>query len=190
MKYIMPFNRDSHSRIKRLWSFRGVLISLLLLLLLDACEEKSFNITKIDASPEPVVGEVVTLSIKIESENEEPDVSLSVTLPEGVQLISGSTEWNGSLPANGTYTHDISICVLYEGLWHIRADARYWPTGRDERWGGDTDHLYLESTQNSGKVIQSGQYRPENETIDSTATPLPKLTIPGCPGQTEKNEVN
>ncbi|MFZ6031201.1 MAG: hypothetical protein ACOYYS_26125 [Chloroflexota bacterium] len=64
------------------------------------------KITALSASPEPKIGQVVTVHTEIVSAEDEPDATIHFFLPQGVKLIGGSepsggeTRWQGSLTAN------------------------------------------------------------------------------------------
>jgi hypothetical protein len=99
-----------------------LLVIGLILVTLTACErppEAPLQITDISVHPDPVIGQTATLRVEVTSPDDEKDVTLIVTLPDGVKLMSGELEWNGSLIAGQPQSYEFALCVLYEGDWRL-----------------------------------------------------------------------
>jgi len=96
-----------------------------LLLLLSACNTSSgpLRITDISVHPDPVIGQTATLHVEVMSTKDEPDITIWIELPPGVKLMSGNLMWEGSLSANQPQSHEVDICVLYEGDWRLDIGA-------------------------------------------------------------------
>jgi len=107
-------------------------------------------------SPEPIVGRVVTLHIELISTRDEPDTTLEVTLPGGVELVTGELVWQGALAANEPKAFDLSIRVTAEGEWPIiiHTHSRLSPTSVYS----DDETLHIQSTSDSAQVIPSSEY--------------------------------
>ena len=60
-----------------------------ILLVLSACTQTEFPIrlTNITVTPDPVVGQVVTLHVEAVSTKDELDATILVDLPDGVKLV-------------------------------------------------------------------------------------------------------
>lgn len=153
------------------------------LFLLSACTPPRFplKVTALSVMPDPVVGQTVTLRVEIVSTKDEPDTTIKIQLPEAVKLMDGDLIWRGSLKANQPQTHEVSVCVLYEGDWRISVTA-YSRLSEDSTYG-DTDSLHLVSTTTTGHAIPGSEYRyiqPPGGVPPST--PLPETPPPGvCP---------
>jgi hypothetical protein len=154
----------------------------LALFMLSACSQPPtpLTIATVSASPEPVVGQVVTLHIEIMSDSDEPDAAIYVRLPEGVKLVAGDATWKGSLAAKQPRAHEISICVLYPGEWPIRINAQ---TRGEYGSYNDAEVLSLVSSAESGQILSGLDYHytvpPEGEL---PSTPLPDTPPSGiCP---------
>jgi len=104
---------------------------------LAACTPARFplEITALSVSPEPVVGQVVTLRVEIESTSDEEDVTILIQTPEAVRLMDGTLTWHGSLRAHEPQVHRVSVCVLIEGDWRIGVTAFSRFPGGGQLWG-------------------------------------------------------
>ena len=136
------------------------------ILLLTACSiPPSFplKITDLSAAPDPIVGKVVQLSVEVESSRDEEDVTILIQLPEAIELTSGDLTWNGSLRAGEPFTHEVSLCVLYEGDWRIDVTAfsRFGPGDTE----GDYDTIHFISTAQSGRARPAYQVGGRNDYI-------------------------
>ncbi|MGI0014054.1 MAG: hypothetical protein ACREBU_11515 [Nitrososphaera sp.] len=126
--------------------------------LLSACGSRFLlEITDISVSPDPVVGQVVTLHIEVMSTQDEPDATIFVELPEGVKLVEGELTWNGSLVANQPQTHEVSICVLYEGEWRLWIET-YSRLSETSTYV-DAEILNIQSTAETARVILGRDYQ-------------------------------
>ncbi len=133
-----------------------LLVIGLILITLTACESKPLEVTDVSVHPDPVIGQTATLRVEIMSINDEKDVTIIVTLPDGVKLMSGDLEWKGSLIANQPQTHELDLCVLYEGEWglFISTYSTFTPTSSY----GDSEILYIITSADTVMVSTSGKY--------------------------------
>jgi hypothetical protein len=88
---------------------------------------------------------------------DESNVTIWVVLPEGVELVAGSLEWQGSLTANHLQSYELSIRVIQEGDWRLRIGA--FSTLSANNGYQDTETLHLISAFNSTSVVPGGEYR-------------------------------
>jgi len=153
---------------------RGNPLFLSAFLLLTACSvPPSFplKITDLSATPDPIVGKVVVLSVEVESSKDEEDVTILIQPPEAIQLIDGDLTWNGSLQAGKPFTYRVSLCTLYEGDWriHVSVFSRFGP---DDTYG-DSETMHFISTKQSGEAVPGYAY-----TIDQPSPFPPPTTTP------------
>ena len=114
------------------------------------------QIVNLSVSPEPLINQTVTLHIDAMSIYDESNVTIWVVLPEGVELVSGSLEWQGSVTANHIQSHELSIRVIKEGDWRLRIGA--FSTLSSNNGYQDTETLHLISAFNSAEVVPGGEY--------------------------------
>lgn len=132
------------------------------------------QITRVTVGPEPKVGQPATLRVEFSSYENEADVRLIIQLPPGIKQMGGSLEWQGSLVANQLQTHEVPICVLYEGDWEIYVGA-----GSQKSAGssyGDSKFYYIRSTASSAQVIPGDEYhipQPPGGFVDNPTPLLP-----------------
>jgi hypothetical protein len=128
----------------------------LILVTLTACESKPLQVTDVSVHPDPIIGQTAILRVEITSSNDEKDVTTIVTLPDGVKLMSGELEWKSSLTADQPQTHELELCVLYEGDWslYISTYSTFTPTSSY----GDAEILHLITNGNTVKVIHGKKY--------------------------------
>ena len=104
-----------------------------LLVALSACRRNGpfpIWISGLSVSPKPTIGQIVTLTVEVESTKDEPNVEVAISLPEGIQLIEGDLTWHETLKANQPANHQVTICTLYDGNWRIFATVvSYRPEG-------------------------------------------------------------
>ncbi|MBK6645082.1 MAG: hypothetical protein IPG44_04905 [Anaerolineales bacterium] len=161
-----------------------LLVIGLILVTLTACErppEAPLQITDISVHPDPVIGQTATLRVEVTSPDDEKDVTLIVTLPDGVKLMSGELEWNGSLIAGQPQIYEFALCVLYEGDWrlHISTYSTLTPTSSY----GDSETLHLIATIDTAQVVLGSAYRPTQppEGMPTFPTALPPPPTDICP---------
>ncbi len=168
---------------------------------LSACAQSSTPrhpvITEAYISPDPIVGEIVTLHIEVMSGKDEPDVTIAALLPNEINLVEGDLQWHGSLTANQPQVHELSICVLRPGEnWRIYLGVSSQLSETSSIGDGDT--LNIESTANFARVIPSKDYQfvgPGNpvtaiteaqnataEALNATPTPIPPTVSAECSG--------
>ena len=143
------------------------------LFLLSACSRQNGGAggpgspLKVRASitPEPMVGQAATWHIEIFSTGPEyQDTTLIVELPKSVELVSGDSDWQGTVPADGTVAVDLVIRVMTPGEWKISAAASSIIGPGSNAAGWKT--LYITSSETSAEVV---------EDIDWVGTPVPAL---------------
>jgi len=162
-------------------------VTCLTLVLLSACTPagQPLQITNVSVSPEPVVGQIVTLDVEIMSTDDEKDVTFTLDTLEShgnkIHLVAGDPEWQGSLTANEPQSFQFSVCVLQEGSWPIRLRAiSYLPDGN----GWDAfETINLEGSLTSGRLIRSEDYTFSQEEQTRMPTPQPVSVSPECSGQ-------
>src|SRR5512139_3909194 len=95
----------------------------LLLVLLASCYVHPLRVTS-SISPEPVVGQVVNYHIELSTPSGQvPNTTLTITLPSGIELVSGNLHWHGDLTTDQTVTKDLAIRVTSPGEWIVRVYA-------------------------------------------------------------------
>jgi len=157
---------------------KGLGFVALLLWGLAACTPARFplEITALSVSPEPVVGQVVTLRVEIESTSDEDDVTVLIQIPEAVRLMDGTLTWHGSLRAREPKVHRVSVCVLIEGDWRIGVTAfSRFPEGDSY---GDYDTFHLISTGDSGLGVPGHEYRATVPATRLPPSPGPRYPTP------------
>ena len=78
----------------------------------------------------PQVGQEVTVRLKIQAWLDTPHVQIRCKLPTGVEMISGSPQWEGSLKSGETHEMQFVIKVKNPGFYPISASATIqWPGG-------------------------------------------------------------
>ena len=174
------------NRTNRLWCI--IVIGLCATLWLSACGQAGvpLQITNVSVSPEPIVGQVVTLTVEIMSTNDEPDVTFTLTTLEEygtkLHLVSGETEWAGSLTANQPQIFQFSVCAWEEGSWPIEISAvSRLHDAHNNGWDA-SEIIHLESSMDSGRLIRGSEYR---MTTGPTPTSHPTTVSPECSGQSE-----
>jgi hypothetical protein len=146
---------------------------VVILLLLAACAPHApIRITDVSVHPDPLIGRTATAQIEITSSRDEQDVTIAVTLPDGVKLMSGELEWKGSLKANQSQTYEFALCVLYPGDWelYIRTYSLITPNNAY----GDTETLHLITTTDTAQVVPGGRYtmtQPPGGMVHPTSVP-------------------
>jgi hypothetical protein len=81
-----------------------------------------------------------------------PNTTLKVTLPTGVELISGDAKWRGEIPANGTVMVDLIIRVTTAGEWVVDVYAFSELSSSSGVGGGKT--LYITSSTETAEVVE------------------------------------
>lgn len=187
--------RDQSSIWKSLFAFLKFGSLFLLIIGLNACKRVPPHpvITEAFISPDPIVGEIVTLHIEAVSGKDEHDATIDILLPEEINLVAGDLGWHGYLTANQPKVHEVSICVLRPGEnWHIFIGASSQLSATSST--GDMEILNIESTLSSAHVIRSADYRvtgPGNpatailEVQNATLTPIPPTVSAECSGVQE-----
>jgi hypothetical protein len=164
---------------------QGLLCSALFTLTACTPPRQPLQITYVSVSPEPVVGEIVTLMVEVTADNDEPDVTFTVDTLESagnmIHLVSGEPQRQASLAAGEPQAFSVQVCVVQEGSWpiEVRAVAHH-PDG--SLWDA-LETIHLESTLESGRLIRSKDYTFSQEDYATRATPRPFELSPECSGQ-------
>jgi len=158
-----------------------------LVLLLGACNpaDQPLHITDVTVTPDPVVGQIVTLEVEVMSTEDETDVVFTVDTLERagnkIHLVSGEPRWQGSLTANQPEVFQFSVCVVEEGSWPIEIRAvSYLPN--NNVWDA-FETITLESSITSGRLIRSWDYTYSQEEATQRPTPRPITVSSECSGQ-------
>ena len=176
--------------MKKSSKVNGMIKSLFFIgLVLNACTSARtpLQITSVTVFPKPIVGQIVTLEIEIMSTNDEADVKFTVDTRENlgnkVHLISGDTVWLGSLVANQPQKLQVKVCVVEEGSWPVQLFVvSYLP--ENNAWD-DLEIIQLESSLDSGKLIQSKDYTFSQEEYAKRPTPRPITVSLECSGNSK-----
>ena len=117
-------------------------------------------------SPDPVIGQTVTLSVEMMTPYDAEEALLNIVLPEGIRHMGGELSWEGSLIENTPIHHEISICVLYP------IDKSIYLSGGSSKDATGVK-LFIISNYDSAEVVPGSKYRYVQPSIDSTPTPTP-----------------
>lgn len=167
-----------------------VTVMCLALLVLSACTSPSdkppLQIVSVSISPEPVVGQIVTLEVQIMSTKDEADVVFLVNMFEKeiskVHLVSGEAEWNGLLIANEPKTFQLKICVLQEGSWPIEIQSASRLSENKYQYNA-VETIHIESTVDSGRLIRNWEYTFSQDEATKRPTPIPVEVSDECAGR-------
>ena len=88
----------------------------------------------------PALNKTAELTCTITSSIDAPNTTAQITLPAGLELVSGNLSWHGDIVANGQESFSVVIESVEIGNWTIEASARYPVPGG---WNGDEDRLYI-----------------------------------------------
>lgn len=117
--------------------------------------------------PAPLVGSEVTLHIEMLAKGQDlPNTTLTVELPEGIELIDGETTWQGDLVSDNIISFDLIIKVREAGEWVIATYA-FSDLGNGNGFGNGRE-LYVTSTLNSAVV---------EDDVDRSMTAPPVMQI-------------
>lgn len=155
------------------WLLGGFLGLIVLALFGCRGSHSSVYINDVSITPDPLVGQVVTLRVEVVSEIDAPDASINVVLSDGVNLVSGNLTWHGSLIADQPQTHELSICIPQPGIWEIITSTGI--TSASGITGADNRFFYIESGLEIAQVLTGEQYMEKyrDRWPQNTPTPLP-----------------
>jgi hypothetical protein len=121
--------------------------------LITACKPSSPMKIDLDILQDPIVGREVDLIIVLRSSSDAPNTWVEITIPEGIQIIQGVTEFGTSLQRNKKFKYPMKIRVLKEGQYLISAYAfnRYSDGGASGFGAGET--IYILSDRTAAKVL-------------------------------------
>ena len=148
--------------LRGLWVVRAL---GLMLLLLTSCEGKILKVTS-SISPEPIVGRAVNYHVEVLAQGQTtgspvPNVTLTITLPSGVQLIEGDLSWHGDIVKGEKITKDLTIRVTTPGEWVVKAYADTdMGSGPGHTYLSFTQALYITSSADSAEVVDALQKTP------------------------------
>lgn len=101
--------------------------------------------------PAPLVGSEVILHIEMLAKGQDlPNTTLTVELPDGIELVDGETTWQGDLVSDNITSFNLIIKVREVGEWVIAAHA-FSDLGNGNGFGNGRE-LYVTSTLNSAVV--------------------------------------
>lgn len=98
----------------------------------------------------PALGDTATVDCVIESVDYFDDVSVSITLSEGLELVGGSLTWRGRMVAYQQERLTIAVRVLAGGNHNIRADAN--ARLSDDMSFGDTSQVFFHAAPGTAVV--------------------------------------
>ena len=137
------------------------------------------QITNISVTPDPIIGQIATLRVEVISKYDEPNAAIIIDLPPGIKLMGGNPLWEGSLKANQPQTHEISICVLYEGNW--RLDIETYSILSETSSYEDSEVLHIITSGDTAKAVYGKDYHftqpPGGLPLSSTPLPPPPTDI-------------
>jgi hypothetical protein len=81
-----------------------------------------------------------------------PKIESHLKLPDGIKLVGGSANWQGSLPAGGRQQLSTTIKVVAQGVWEIRGEVRTVPDPETGDSWSNIDLLYLTVTATGSKI--------------------------------------
>jgi hypothetical protein len=154
----------------------------MVLLLLTACRSASSHVKVTgEITPEPIVGEIVTLRIEAVSEKYSGEGLILIVPTEGmkgINIIGDNLEWRGEVVAGEPFIYEVPICVHQPGYWSIYFEAGV------EGWGSEATELHITSDTDSAQVIPSSEYKVYQPPLGSTPipTPEPVSVSPECMG--------
>ena len=155
----------------------------LTLLSLAACYVHPLRVTS-SISPEPRVGQVVNYHIELSTPSGQvPNTTLTITLPSGVELVSGDLNWHGDLTSDQKVTKDLTIRVTSPGEWIVKAYADTdMGSGKGHTYLSASQDLYITSSMDSAQVVDALQKTPIPCRDASCRTPV--IVIPITPSPT------
>jgi DNA-binding transcriptional ArsR family regulator len=95
------------------------------------------------------------LTVTITSRINLPNVTAGIILPDGIELVSGSRNWSGDIPANGSVKLNAVIKATKKGEWVVKAYAK---TMIDVAPYYTEDKLYITACEN----VEVSKYPPES----------------------------
>ena len=132
-------------------------------------------------SPAPIVGRDVNYHVEVTTSVWDlPSVTLTITLPAGVELVQGDLHWQGSLAKGQTVTKDLTIRVTTPGTWVIGAFTYAQPDLQDRNfYFFPHKRLYIQSSADSAQVIDDTVMEnkaPCGADLDCGSPPAPPAT--------------
>ncbi|UCH51916.1 MAG: hypothetical protein JSV54_04005, partial [Chloroflexota bacterium] len=125
---------------------------------------------ELSLSNAPKLGYSAELIFVMTSRKPTDNLTIEVTLPEGIERVSGDLYWHGDIPEGGTRNEDnwdekiehkvvlrAVIKAVKSGDWVIQARASYYPYGYLHN---EADNLYLQVTADSAKMSRMPFYKP------------------------------
>lgn len=124
-----------------------------------------------------------------------PNATANIGLPEGIELISGHTQWNGALSSEAPIVLTARVKFVKEGNWSLSASAKSYFTEDSDSWYGnaaDICYSVSEATiaQKSGECPTKTNLPPGVQETKPSPDPSPDectsdsdCGIGGCSGQ-------
>lgn len=134
-------------------------LPMAILYTLSACTPGRFpmRISRISVSPDPIVGQVAELTVELVSSMDEPNVTLTILLPDGIKRTSGDLEQELALVADTPAKRTIDICVLYQGDWRVIVNAQSFLV--DGNTYSALETLRIHSETETARVVTGDSFR-------------------------------
>ncbi len=124
----------------------------------------SVKLTTAPFSEPPGLGSETSLTVEASihpSSNETlPNTSVGIELPEGMELISGETQWTGTLSRDNPATLSLKARFVKEGAWSLSASAKSYFT--NDSWYGDIAYICYYVSENA--IAQESRKCPDRPT--------------------------
>ena len=130
-------------------------------------------------SPAPIVGRDVIWHIELTANGRDlPNVTLYLTLPPEVEIVSGDANWHGDIVDGQTMMIDLTIRVKSAGQWTVDAYAfSDFGTGGF----GDGKTLFITSSDEAADVVDASQNpTPTYSNIYTVVEAAENLSNPTC----------
>jgi hypothetical protein len=147
----------------------------MVLLLLTACRSSHVKVTG-EITPEPIVGEIVTLRIEAVSKKYSGEGIIVIVPSErmkGINIMDDDLEWRGEIVVGEPFIFEVPICVKQPGIWTVHFQAAV--AGIDV----GENILYIVSDTDSAQVIPGSKYNSSRVTVPE---PKPVSISPECMG--------
>ena len=127
---------------------------------ITACAPSSPMEIDLDILQDPIVGREVDLIIVLRSSSDAPNTWVEITIPEGIQVIQGSTEFGTSLQRNKKNKYPMKIRVLKEGEYLISVYAfnRYSNEANSSGFG-DGQTIHIVSDHQTAEILSWEEFR-------------------------------
>lgn len=155
---------------------KSVIVLILIAISLSSCTPASSPMeVHLNVEGEPIVEATVDLLVTISTLENANNIEFSLSLSHGLELVAGSSSWQGMLQKDESISLPFTIKVLEEGDWSIAAYAFNSYSSDSNAGFGDGETIYLVSRQSHGEVIPKSDYE---GTPSSPAINQPQETLP------------